>query len=83
MPFDERTHRPATLTAENSSFGRVGKEGSDFIDHLAASIVGSTDGGSLSRIGICKKYLFQVVSATTQVAISCRVHQYKLALRDR
>ena len=65
------------------SFGRLGKEGSKLIDQLAASIIGGTDGGSLSIKGVCKEHLFQVISVTTQVAISRRLHRYKLALRDR
>ena len=31
------------------SFGRLGKEGSDLIDQVAARIVGGTDGSSLAR----------------------------------
>ena len=79
--FDERNHKLITLAVE--SFGRLGKEGSELIDQLAASVVGGTDGGSLSRKGVWKEYLFQIISVTTQVAISRRVHRYKLALRDR
>ena len=47
VSFDERSHKLVTLAVE--SFGRLGKEGinSDFIDQLAASIVGGTDGGDL------------------------------------
>ena len=65
------------------SFGRLGKEGSDLIDRVEASIVGGTDGSSLERKGVCKERLFQIISVTIQVAISPRVHRYKLALRDR
>ena len=65
------------------SFGRIGKEGSELIHQLAASIVGGTDGGSSSRKCVCKEHLFQIISVTTQVAISRRVHRYQLALRDR
>ena len=64
-------------------FGRLGKEGSELIDQLAASIVGGMDGGSLFRKVVCKEHLFQIISVTTQVAILRRVHRYKLALRDR
>ena len=38
MSFDERSHKLATLAVE--SFGRLGVEGSNFIDQLAASVVG-------------------------------------------
>ena len=78
VSFDERSHKLVTLAVE--SFARLGKEGSELIDQLAASIVGGTDGGSLSRKGVCKEHLFQIISVTTQVAISRRVHRYKLAL---
>ena len=45
VSFDERSHKLITLAVE--SFGRLGEEGSDFIDQLVASIVGGTDGGEL------------------------------------
>ena len=38
VPFDERSHKLATSAVE--SFGRLGVEGSKFIDQLAASVVG-------------------------------------------
>ena len=38
VSFDERSHTLATLAVE--SFGRLGVEGSNFIDQLAASVVG-------------------------------------------
>ena len=81
VSFDERSCKLATSAVE--SFGRLGKEGSDRIDQLAASIVGGTDGASLTRKGVCKKRLLQIISVTAQVVISRRVHRYKLALRDR
>ena len=65
------------------SFGRHGKDGSDLVVHVAASIVGETEGSSLARKGVCKERLSQISSVTTQVAILRRVHRYKLALRDR
>ena len=80
MSFDEPSHKLVTVAVEN--YGRLGKEGSELIDQLAASIVGGTDGGSLSRKGVCKEHLFQIISVTTQVAISPRVYRNKLALRD-
>ena len=81
VSFDERSHKLVTLAVE--SFGRLGKEGSELIDELAASIIGGSGGGSLSRKGDCKEHIFQIILVTTQVAISRRVHRYKLALRDR
>ena len=47
VSFDERSNKLATLAVE--SFERLGKEGSDLIDQMAASIVGRTDGSSLAR----------------------------------
>ena len=37
----------------------------------------------MAKKGICKESILQIVSVTSQVAISRRVHQHKLALRDR
>ena len=68
MSFDERSYKLANLAVE--SFGRLGKEGNDLIDQVAASMVGGTDGSSLARKGVCKERLLQIISATTQVAIS-------------
>ena len=65
------------------SFGRLGRERSDLIDQIAASIVGGADALSLARKDVCKKSLFQIISVTTQVVISRRVHRYRLVLRDR
>ena len=81
VSFDERSCKLATLAVE--SFGRLDKEGSDLIDQVAASVVGGMDGSSLAREGVCKERLPQIISVTTQVAISRRVHRYKLALRNR
>ena len=53
------------------------------IDQVAASIVGGTDASSLARKGVCKEQLFQIISVTTQVTISRRVHRCRLSLRDR
>ena len=81
VSFDERSYKLATLAVE--SFGRLGKEGSDLIDQMAACIVGGTDASSLGRKGVCKERPFPIISVTTQVAISRRVHRYRLFLRDR
>ena len=81
MSFDERSHKLVTLAVE--SFGRLGKDDIELVDQLAASIVEGTEGGSLSRKGVCKEHLFQIISVTAQVTISRGVHRYELALRDR
>ena len=81
MYFDERSHKLATFAAE--SFGRPGVEGSNFIDQLAASVVGGRDGESVARKGVVKECLLQIVSVTTLVAISRRVPRFKLQPRDR
>ena len=79
--FDERSYKLATLAVE--SFGRLVEEGSDLIDQVAASIVGGTDASSLARKSVCKERLFQIISVAIHVAISRRVHRYRLAQRDR
>ena len=76
VSFDERSHKLATLAVE--SFGRLGVEDSSFIDQLAASVVGGRDGGSMAREGVAKERLLQIISVTTQVAISRRVARFKL-----
>ena len=81
VSFDERSHKLATLAVE--SFGRLGVEGSKFIDQLAASVVGGRDGGSMGRKGLVKERLLQIVSVTPQVAISRRVSRFRLQLRSR
>ena len=67
VSFYERSHKPATLVVE--SFGRLGVEGGTFIDQLAASVVGREDGGSMTKKGVVKEHLLQIVSVTTQIAI--------------
>ena len=79
MSFDERSHKLVTLAVE--SFGRLGREGSELIDQLATSVVGGRDGGAIAKKGICKERLLRIVSVNSLVAISHRVHRYKLALR--
>ena len=37
----------------------------------------------MAKKGICRDRFLQIVSVTSEVAISRRVHRYKLALRDR
>ena len=58
VSFDERNHKLATLAVE--SFGRLGAEGSKFVDQLAASVVGGRDGGSMARKGVVKDRLLQI-----------------------
>ena len=45
----------ATLTVE--SFGRIGVEGSNCIDQLAAIVVGRRDGGSMTKNTVVKEHL--------------------------
>ena len=49
MSFDERSHKLAFLAVE--SFERFELEGSNFIDQLAANVVGGRDGWSMTRRG--------------------------------
>ena len=82
VSFDEeRSHKLVTLAVE--SFGCLGREGSECIDELATTVVRGRDGGAMAKKGICKERLLQIVSVTSQVATSRRVHRYKLVLRDR
>ena len=81
VSFEEGSHKLATLAVE--SFGRLGVEGSKFIDQLAACVVGAWDGGSIGRKGVVEERLLQIVPVTTEVAISRRVSRFKLQLRGR
>ena len=81
VSFHERNHKLATFAVE--SFGRLGVEGNNLIDQLTASAVGGKDGGSMTRKGVVKEQLLQIISVTTLVAISKRVSRFKLRLRDR
>lgn len=47
------------------------------MDQLAASVVGGRGGGSVAS-KVVKKCLLQIISVTTQVAISRRVSCFKL-----
>ena len=78
--FDKLSHELVTHAVE--SFGRLGREGSEFIHQVATSVVRGRDDGAMVNKGICEECLSQIVSVTSQVAISRRVHRYKLALRD-
>ena len=72
-----RDRCPSTSAAINllpffvvESFGRLGTQGSEVLDQLAAIAVGGTDGARYPSKDVCKKHLFQIISVTTQVAIS-------------
>ena len=56
MSFEQRSHKLVTLAVE--SFGRLGREGSEFIDQLATSVVGGRDRGAMAKKGICKERFF-------------------------
>ena len=47
VSFDERSHKLITLAVE--SFGRFGRERSEFIDQLATSVAGGRDGGAMAK----------------------------------
>ncbi len=81
VSFDERSFKLTTFAVE--SFGRLGEEGYKFIDELATHAAGGRNGPNMCRRGIIKERILQVVSVATQVAISRRVHRYKLSLRGR
>ena len=50
---------------------------------LFTIVVGGRDGGSMARKGVVKERLLQIISVTTQLAISRRVARFKLQLKDR
>ena len=81
VSVDERGHKLATLAVE--SFGRLGLKRSNFIDRLAASVMWGRDGGPMTKKGVVKEHLLQLISVTTQVAISRRLSRFKLQLRIR
>ncbi len=81
VSFDERSFKLVPLAVE--SFGRLGVSGYELVDQLATSMVGGSGGGDVTQKGVVKERLLQIISVTTQVAISRRVHRYRLALRGR
>ena len=80
MSFDERSVKLVAIAVE--SVEGLGREGSEFNDQLATSVIGKRDGRGIAKNGIYKERLLQKISVTSQVAISRRIHTYKLALRD-
>ena len=58
VSFDERSDKLTPFAVE--SFGRLGVEGSYFIEQLAASVVGGRDGGPMATKGVLKERLFQI-----------------------
>ena len=79
--FDERSHNLEKFAVENFRGFRV--KGGNFIDQLAASVVGGNNGGSMARKWVVMERLLQIVSVTKRVAISRRASRFKLQLRDR
>ena len=55
----------------------------EFVDQLAIHVVGGQNGGEITRKGAVKERLLQVVSMTSQVAVSRRVQAFELATRSR
>ena len=70
VSFDERSFKLATLAVE--SFGRLGESDYKFVDQLASSIAGGVDGERALK-GVCEEKLLQIISVTSQVAISRKV----------
>ena len=60
------------------SFDRLGVGGSNFIDQSTTSDVGARDGGSVARKGAVTERMFQIVSVTTEFAISKIVSRFTL-----
>ena len=61
MSFNERSHRLATLAVE--IVGRLGVEGRNLIDPLAASVVGGGMQGSMTSKEVLKEHLNQIKSS--------------------
>ena len=55
----------------------------EFVDQLETHVVGGQNGGEITRKGAVKERLLQVVSVTSQVAVSRRVRAFELATRSR
>lgn len=81
VSFGESSNKPFTTPVE--SFGRLGREGCEFIDELATSVVGGRGGGPRAKKGIRTELFLQIGSVTSQVAISRRIHWYELEFRGR
>ena len=64
VSFDERSFKLTTLAVE--SFGRLGEEGYEFIDELAAHAAGGRGGRSMALKGVFKQRFLQVISVATQ-----------------
>lgn len=82
VSFDMSSHQLAAIAVEISSFGRLRQRESDFIDQMTATVIGGADGDSLATKGVCKERIIQVISVTTQVELSRRMHRFKLNLGD-
>lgn len=81
MSFDERRFKITILAVE--SFGRLREDGCEFVDELQHTPLGGRMGSPSHEKGESKERLLQDTSVAAQVAISRRVHQYKLSLRGR
>ncbi|CAM9383901.1 unnamed protein product [Choristocarpus tenellus] len=64
-------------------FGRLGKQAECFLDELASHKVGGREAGGYGRKGAVKSSLRQIVSVTTQVALSRRAMRFKLVSPGR
>ena len=81
VSFDQRSYKLCTFAVE--CFGRLGGMAYEFVDQLATHVVGGQNGGEITRKGAVKERLLQVVSVTSQVAVSRRVRAFELATRSR
>ncbi|CAM9997617.1 unnamed protein product, partial [Choristocarpus tenellus] len=60
------------------SFGHLGKQADSFLDELATHTVEGRGTGVYSRKGAVKSHLPQILSVTTQVALSRRFIRFRL-----
>ena len=68
VSFDEQSHKLGHFSG--GKLGRLGVEGSNFIDQLAASVVGGRDGGSLARKSVVKERLLQIIAHIADHALA-------------
>ena len=57
VSFDECSHKLAIIAVE--SVGRLGREGSEFIDQLAMSVVGGRDGGQWPKTASARNAFYR------------------------
>ena len=75
--------QPQTCHFGGGKFWGPRGKGQHIIDQLAASVAEERGGGWMTRKGVVKECLLQIISVAALVTISRRVSRFKLQLRDR